>query len=99
MPSDDRNQKICSRCRYYRPSVTGRFEHGICVERSIVRLNGRRSSTFLRIMAAREVCDREGDGRFVHFEPVAQLAGVAAADVIDHLDRQRLRSRGLESGS
>ncbi len=89
-------REICHFCRHFQSSATGRFEHGICVERSIVRLNGRGSSTFLRIMAAREFCDREGDRTFVYFEPVDQLAGVIAADVFDHLDRQRMRSRGLD---
>lgn len=92
-------REICHLCRHFRPSVTGRFDDGICVDRTIVRLHGRPGTTWFRINPAREVCDREGDGRFVHFEPVDQLPGVTAADVTDYLDRQRLRSRGLDSGS
>jgi hypothetical protein len=58
---------ICESCKHYQPAVSRRnFESGFCLSPDQPRT---------AIMNAREVCDKEGDGRFVYYEPKQPTAG------------------------
>lgn len=69
----------CKDCRHYEPAPTNVFFHGSCrnprVHRSVT--NSRSADVKLDIVEAREICDREGDGIFVHFEPKTPASGAA----------------------
>lgn len=65
--------KKCERCRHFRSDRNRRgFEAGVCTSSSIA-INS------LPILDAREICDKEGDGIFVYFEPKTPAAGVVFA--------------------
>lgn len=61
----------CESCRHFRLSrPKGDFRNGTCSSEQValtrtLMLTG----AFLPISTAREICDREGDGIFVYFEP------------------------------
>ena len=66
--------KKCESCQNFRPDWRNRgFEAGACISRKIVTMNS------LPILTARGLCDKEGDGIFVYFEPKTPAAGVAFA--------------------
>lgn len=76
-------QRKCESCRHYQPSraFPGQFARGVC---HTVRIRRPTISTPpeappVPILEARDICDREGDGHFVHFEPLIPEAGAAAA--------------------
>ena len=73
------NKKICERCKHYRPNaVTDNFESGTCSQPDIVAPDVRlHQRNWKWIEAARDVCDKEGDGRFVYFEPKEPSNGTA----------------------
>lgn len=72
--------KKCECCRHFQLSrPKGHFNDGTCRNSTVVDegslFTGTRTS--LPILKAREICDREGDGRFVHFDPKDDTAGGA----------------------
>ncbi len=70
--------KKCESCRFYNESNDSLPES--CLNLS-VRCSVDPDFIFYRIFAelgpAREICDREGDGIFVYFEPKQPVAGAA----------------------
>lgn len=73
--------KKCESCRFFVPKGP-RFEDAGCSQ-----INVRRPTLFappesqpVAIRPAREVCNKEGDGIFVYFEPSYPSAGAAFAD-------------------
>lgn len=68
--------KKCESCRHYRqdPSKPG-FDFGFCFSPQIkIPMHS------LPVLRAREICDREGDGIFVYFEPREPASGCAVAE-------------------
>lgn len=70
----------CESCRFYdKPSPSHTFGAGQCRQSEIgSRLGKNGLRGFHTIEFAREICDREGDGRFVYFEP-KNPGGIGAA--------------------
>ena len=74
--------KKCASCRHFQSDPNSdQFERGFCTH---IRI--RRPSLWtppgqqpVPINRAREICDKEGDGIFVHFEPKTPAAGFAFA--------------------
>lgn len=57
----------CESCKHYQAAISGRdFQSGFCLSPQQPRT---------AIMNAREICDREGDGRFVFYEPKEPASG------------------------
>lgn len=65
-------RRICDSCRHFATAEAGGRE--VCLNRTVVRTGGRPGSVDLSIEPARDVCNKEGDGRFVYFEPNAESA-------------------------
>ncbi len=59
--------KKCESCRFYRNFKSQPFEKGICSSPDVF------SS---KVLTARQECDKEGDGRFVYYEPKPPAAGM-----------------------
>lgn len=61
--------KKCESCKHFRPAaVSGQFERALCVSTAVINTqpyNKRRGQ--LPVLTARDICDKEGDGHFVHF--------------------------------
>lgn len=72
--------KKCEGCRHFKPAEGGQFTDGRCdsLDVSNTRPYWKRRGPVL-ITIAREICDKEGDGIFVHFEPKTPAAGRAFA--------------------
>ena len=58
--------KKCESCKYYRNYGNVPFEKGICTSQKTWNAN---------IVLARDECDKEGNGTFVHYEPKTPTAG------------------------
>lgn len=67
----------CESCRHFglsRPK--GDARNGLCRNENVIREGALfETSYFLPISPAREICDKEGDGHFVYFEPKTPAAG------------------------
>ena len=73
--------KKCEECRHYKPSGLARgFWNGFCASPTILNIREVVMSN-LSIRYAREICDREGDGIFVHFEPKCPTAGACFVQI------------------
>lgn len=70
--------KKCESCRYYvNPERAFEFDGAIC---SNIEINSTvRFQRVVMMPEARELCDREGDGHFIYFEPKEPAAGQAFA--------------------
>lgn len=69
--------KKCESCRFFYALAKGDFDNSICTN---VDVNGHTSVNFAEVPTmteARQICDREGDGIFVYFEPKEPHAGAA----------------------
>ncbi len=70
--------KKCESCRHFRAEGEGSpFNTARCKSPVIVLVFNRCLS--VAISDAREICDQEGDGIFVYFEPKTPAAGQAFA--------------------
>lgn len=61
-------EKQCESCRHFAPAPGGRFDKAFCGNAAVHYPHTQSLDGLLNIRTAREICDREGDGRFVHFE-------------------------------
>lgn len=73
-------KKKCESCRHYdKPSPSHSFGAGQCRQSEIgSRLGKKGLRGFHTVEFAREICDREGDGVFVYYEP-KNPGGIGAA--------------------
>lgn len=70
--------KICENCRhYFQPFVEKSFDDAVCGSPAVQAIDDpQNESHFAPMIAnARDICNREGDGIFVHFEPKTPTAG------------------------
>jgi hypothetical protein len=68
--------KKCESCKHYgNLSSDGKFENGFCNSRALAVSSGLQGRS-IPITLGREICDVEGDGIFVHFEPKTPVSGV-----------------------
>lgn len=75
--------KKCENCRFFVPLPGNIWEVAKCLSPDVVNDALERDPDINPrwvpyIMDARSICDREGDGRFVHFEPRDPSAGAVA---------------------
>lgn len=67
-----KTDKLCTNCRHFQkigPHHT--FGSGRCLQPGVDRKLRRGSiAGFHTIDIARDICDREGDGRFVYYDPL-----------------------------
>lgn len=68
--------KKCESCLFFLPSRGDAFEDGRCDSPSLIIEHG--LDYLPEIYVARELCDKEGDGHFVYFEPLPPSATGAA---------------------
>jgi len=68
--------KKCEKCKFYFGDSQEPFEKGVCASPIVIGTFGVEAEA-MDITAAREMCDREGDGHFVYFEPLTPAAGAA----------------------
>ena len=64
----------CLTCRHLSEPKTNRFEDRLCTSLEVMRV---RSTRPLPVMQAREICDKESNGIFVHYTPKNPAAGAA----------------------
>lgn len=69
--------KKCESCRHFRPAE--QFEKSVCQNSRVINTQPYTSRSLMLINTARDICDKEGDGIFVHFEPKTPAAGQAFA--------------------
>jgi len=69
-------QNKCESCRHFEPSPKS-FWAGRCVRVEILNDASMRGYAVFNIKRARNICDREGDGIFVYFEPRDPATGAA----------------------
>lgn len=62
----------CESCKHYRP------DNNRCKAWPVLNLGG--DFVSVDLTTARDICDREGDGTFVYFEPKTPTAGAAFTD-------------------
>lgn len=62
--------KKCLSCRFFKPGPT--FESSFCSNPDVHYPLTHYRGAMLIIWAAREICDKEGDGVFVYFQPKLQ---------------------------
>lgn len=73
--------KKCESCRHYLPVPgTNEFHKAQCTSWEVLSLEAHIFGGPMPLIEdAREICDKEGDGIFVYFEPKVPTAGVAFA--------------------
>lgn len=98
--------KKCESCKFYQPCVPV----NVCTNEHIKQSADKDFVTlnyFVEINPAREICNREGDGIFVYFEPTVPIAGAAAEiphsairtpQSLVQITRNRPRSRHAAAG-
>ncbi len=64
----------CEYCRFFDNGPSG-FDSGICKNEQVLNITGDWIAALIN--DARNICDREGDGHFVYFEPKYPQAGAA----------------------
>lgn len=91
----------CKDCRHFEPSPTEVFFHGSCrnprVHGPLTR--SRSANVKLDIVEAREICNKEGDGIFVHFEPKIPGNGAAFGESRREFELDRLGQTGQDNAA
>ncbi|MGE0294922.1 MAG: hypothetical protein AB7P97_21455 [Hyphomonadaceae bacterium] len=70
--------KKCESCRFFKVLVPDDFENSVCTSLGVNSdpdVNYRRVPTMTE---AREICNKEGDGIFVYFQPKAETRAVSS---------------------
>ncbi len=71
--------KKCESCRFFFPLSGGTFTQAKCLNEDVRKRRTEQLQGFTTITRARTICDRDGDGIFVYFEPHDPAAGAAFA--------------------
>lgn len=80
--------KKCLSCRHFvENQITGNFEDAVCLHTETV---------FNNVIEARNICDREGDGHFVYFEPRDPEAGAAIGYTRAEFEADQLGQTGQD---
>lgn len=90
--------KKCEGCQFFFNDPAQGFHEGICVNETIAAVVSGGICDVIDIDSARHVCDREGDGIFVYYEPKTPAAGAAFAGNADALVRNEGNARNAAAG-